>query len=233
MGHWTQALQPVLNLFLQSSCPLCQRSAHREFCDACWRQIQRCQISEPQQLWQGSLPVFAWGVYEGALKRSIAALKYNNQPQLARPLGYELAQAWMTTIAPRQPITVVPIPMHADKQQQRGYNQADLLAAAFCQATGLLLQKQGLARVRSTTAQFGLSIAAREQNLASAFELGKDFIRRPPSGAVLLLDDIYTTGATVRAAASSLQQHQIPVLGVAAIAKPVAGGAIGNSQAHR
>jgi ComF family protein len=180
-------------------------------------------MSAPQQNWQGTLPVCAWGVYGGALKRAIAALKYDNQPQLAQPLGQWLGQTWNTlSLAPRQRLTVVPIPLHAAKQRQRGYNQADLLAVAFSQVTGIRV-RSGLTRSRATAAQFGLSLAARADNLIDAFQLSQSFLRHPPAGSVLLLDDIYTTGATVNAAAAVLQQHQVAVCGVVAVAKPIKG----------
>lgn len=109
--------------------------------------------------------------------------------------------------------------MHADKQRQRGFNQAELLARSFCQVTGLPLLAQGLVRNRTTEAQFHLSRSDREQNLANAFQIGKDLLHRPPGCSVLLLDDIYTTGATARAAAQALHQRQISVYGMVAVAK--------------
>jgi ComF family protein len=206
-----------LNLFLQSNCPLCQRPTEAELCPYCQRQLLSCQLNHPCQLWEGEIPAFAWGSYRGALKRAIAALKYDNRPQLAQPLGRWLGEAWLKSkIAAKTPkLTVVPIPLHATKLQKRGYNQAELLARSFCSFTGLRLQSQGLKRVRSTEAQFGLSIAQREQNLANAFK-----IDRPPTSPVLLLDDIYTTGATARSAAQVLHQSGILVYGLVAIAVP-------------
>jgi len=164
------------------------------------------------------LPVFSWGSYGGALKRAIAALKYDNQPQLARPLGQWLAQAWRSSLRSHLPLMVVPIPLHQERQKQRGYNQAALLAHSFCQLTRLPLRCYGLERVEKTQAQFGLSIAEREQNLAQAFNLGKDFLRQHPAHPVLLLDDIYTTGATARSAATVLQHSGIPVYGIVTLA---------------
>jgi len=162
--------------------------------------------------------LFAWGAYGGALKRVIAGLKYDNQPQLARPLGQWLAEAWLaSTLSPLQ-LTVVPIPLHPDKQKVRGYNQAALLAQSFCDVTRLSLRCRGLERSQSTEAQFGLSIAEREQNLAQAFCLGKDFLQRSPTQAVLLLDDIYTTGATARAALKTLRRSRIQVQGIVTLA---------------
>jgi ComF family protein len=217
----------LLDWLLQKPCPLCDRLTPSDLCRDCWKQVERCQLSRSAHLSSGSgrsinspgdLPVLAWGTYEGALKRTIAVLKYQNQPQLARPLGDRLAQAWMSASPNSKPLAVVPIPLHAEKQQQRGFNQAERLAEAFCDRTGFSLQREGLIRVRSTEAQFRLDAAARQQNLSNAFQIGR-FTRSAPS-KILLLDDIYTTGATARAAVQALhQQPGVEVLGIAVIAR--------------
>jgi ComF family protein len=212
-------LQRFLNLFLQTNCPLCQRPTAREFCQDCDRQLQRCQLPPPHQFGQGDLPVFVWGNYAGALKRAIAALKYEQQPQLATPLGHWLGQAWLKSSASKslkKPL-VVPIPLHSTKLKQRGYNQAELLAQSFCQITGLKMQP-GLERIRATEAQFNLSPAERSQNLVNAFKVHPQLQRRIGTNPVLLLDDIYTTGATANAATQTLHQQGIVVCGLVAIA---------------
>lgn len=218
MQRWIQSFKHLLNLFLESDCPLCQRPTSQELCRYCTRQLQRCQIHQSSWRQKEPLPVFAWGMYGGALKRAMAALKYQNQPQLARPLGYLLAQAWLNSQLACEPLVVVPIPLHANKQKQRGYNQAALLAQSFCDVTGLQLQQLGLERIRETKSQFGLSVSEREKNLATAFQLGSGFRQQYPDSPVLLLDDIFTTGATARAAVQTLSQSRIQVYGLVALA---------------
>lgn len=232
MGNWTENLKGwLLNLFLESKCPLCQRSTPVEFCQDCQRQLQLCQITNPKKLWNGDLPVFAWGVYGGVLKRALAALKYENKTQIAQPLGYWLGENWIkSSLATATNLTVVPIPLHAKKQQERGYNQADLLAESFCRITGLSLQRHGLERWRETKPQFGLSAAERKQNLTGAFGLGKAFRDRRPDSAILLLDDIYTSGETAREAANTLRQHDIGVHGIVAIATSKQGVSSANTK---
>ena len=217
MHNLTPQFKSLLNLFLKSGCLCCQRPTTTELCQDCTRQLQSCQLSDRSNQWRGKLPVFAWGVYGGTLKRAIASLKYDNQPQVAQILGSWLAQAWLSSLVTNKALIVVPIPLHADKQRQRGYNQAALLAQSFCQVTGLRLQQQGLERQRETQAQFRLSASEREQNLARAFRLGAGF-RLCPTQPVLLLDDIYTTGATARSAAQVLQNAGISVFGMVAVA---------------
>ncbi len=213
-----QSLTPLLNLFLKTNCPLCERVAEGVFCRDCLRRVQHCQVKDVSRFWQKPLPIFPWGIYGGALKQAIAALKYDKQRAVARPLGQELGQAWLKAAIASPPLTVIPIPLHADKQAQRGFNQAALLADAFCQVSRLPMCPEGLVRVRATEAQFRLSGGARMKNLADAFQVSNRLVRRPPRGSVLLLDDIFTTGATVQVAAQCLRQQQIDVFGVVAIA---------------
>jgi ComF family protein len=215
------AIKSLLNLFLQSHCSLCQRSTSGELCEYCERQLQKCHLQDPNTLWKEPLPVFSWGVYGGSLKRAIAVMKYENQPQIARPLGQWLGEAWLLNSPRRnQKLVVVPIPLHASKQKQRGYNQAALLAQSFCQTTGLKFKLNGLERVRETKAQFGLSVSEREKNLAAAFVVGPEFRDRHPDFPVLLVDDIYT-GATATAAVQTLSNWGIAVSGLVALATAI------------
>lgn len=215
---WGWSWRRSLSLFVESACPLCQRSTPQTFCLDCHRQLQRCQVAPIGWSKAGDLSVFSWGHYEGGLKRAIAQLKYHNQPHLAEPLGQWMAQAWQQTNRGTGAI-VVPIPMHDHKKQQRGFNQAELLAKNFCALTRLPLEVNGLERIRATEAQFGLSQSERQQNLKDAFCLGPSFLNRRPTKPVLLLDDIYTTGTTVQSAAQTLQKQGIQVQGVVVLAK--------------
>jgi len=221
MLTWTKNLKGLLNLFLESNCPLCQRQTSQEFCQYCVKQLHSCHLAEPNSRWQESIPVFAWGMYSGSLKRAIAAMKYENHPQIARPLGQWLGEAWLNSPQRNRRLIVVPIPLHSGKLKKRGYNQAALIAESFCQTTGLKLKQNGLARVRDTEAQFGLSALEREKNLAEAFALGKQFSHYRPNVPVLLIDDIYTTGATAKSAVQVLHQCGIAVEGLAALATAV------------
>ncbi len=215
MTNLNNHFKSFLNLFLQSHCPLCQRPSHSEFCSSCTKQLQKCQLNDPFVSEQ--IPVFAWGSYGGILKRALAVLKYNNCPQVARPLGEWLGEFWLEK-SPyyTKNIVVVPIPLHPSKQKTRGFNQAELIAKSFCETTGFKLKVKGLQRVRETQAQHSLSVKERESNLGGAFELGQGLQRY--SNSVLLIDDIYTTGATARSAATTLANSGITVIGLATIA---------------
>lgn len=231
LSGFMRPVSKLLDLWLESPCPLCQRSAANILCQTCQ---QRAQTYQHPQLLQSqphtNLAVFAWGDYRGDIQRMMRLLKYENQSKLGTLMGHWLAQAWLTqrpildllqsknsTVPMPTPI-IVPIPLHHNKLQQRGYNQAELIAQEFCRITQLRLVNQGLERIRDTQPQFSLSAQARTQNLNQAFHV-TDALRKYSTSPILLLDDIHTTGATAHSAAQILRQAGFNVLGIIAIAK--------------
>ena len=125
---WRKILKPFLNIFLKPKCPLCQRSADREFCQYCEKQVWHCQFPSGGEIFSGEVPVFIWGQYKDSLKQAIAAMKYKDNPQIARPLAYWLADRWLASpVVTLDKVVVIPIPMHKKKQRERGFNQAELL----------------------------------------------------------------------------------------------------------
>ncbi|ACK72127.1 conserved hypothetical protein [Gloeothece citriformis PCC 7424] len=214
-------LKSLLSLFLKPNCSLCDRSADDILCKDCQRQIKSCQFKNPRQFWQGEHPLFAWGEYGGQLKRAIATLKYDKHPELGTYLGQWIGETWIKlppSFSPKK-ISVVPIPIHAEKLKQRGFNQADLIAEGFSHMTGYPLIKNGLERIKKTEAMFGLNPTEREKNIKNAFKIGQG-LQKPSSLPVLLLDDIYTSGQTVKEAAKTLRSHGVQVLGVVALSTP-------------
>lgn len=208
--------QELLSVFLKSRCPLCDRTTEKTICTYCQNKLKSYQLEKSDRFWRDNLPLFAWGKYDGQLKQAIAKLKYDGQPEIGRVLGRWLGQAWLnSSVLKPQKITVIPIPLHREKLRTRGFNQAEMIARGFCQETGYSLQANGLIRQRNTKAMFELKPSQRAKNLQNAFAIGKNI----PRSSILLLDDIYTAGTTVKEATKVLRQHRIQVYGVVVTAK--------------
>jgi ComF family protein len=182
--------------------------------------VKSYQFKNLRQFWQGDLPLLAWGKYDGKLKQAIAALKYNKHPQIGELFGYWLGETWqdLGLIKPNINPIVIPIPLHGDKQKERGFNQAEMIAKGFCQITKYPLKVKGLTRIRATEAMFGLNPQQRQENIKQAFELDLSWQKHPPQTPILLIDDIYTTGTTAKEVTKLLQNKGIKVLGIAVIA---------------
>jgi ComF family protein len=215
---WANGLRQRLRFVIQAQCTLCDRPSSQVFCQDCTRRLQACRY--PASVIQISKlpPLYSWGHYEGALKQSLARLKYSSCPLVAEPLGQWLAQLWLDVGALEGSLVAVPIPLHGDRQQQRGYNQAELIARSFCEVTGMPLQANGLTRTQSTTAQHGLSRQARYQNLRNVFQVGVALKKHSKQKNIVLVDDIFTTGATLKSAADILQQEGFRVAALLTVA---------------
>lgn len=142
---------------------------------------------------------YAYGSYEGSLRDLIHLYKYAKVESLSQPLSRLLIQA----IPLNENFDVIqPMPMHWRKQWQRGFNQAELIAEPVARRYGLKLANN-LCRKRYTAAQAGLDERQRRLNLRDSFRL-----RRPDEirgRRILLIDDVFTTGSTLRAATGVLK----------------------------
>lgn len=134
-------------------------------------------------------------LYEGVARDLVTSLKYEGQRALA-PLMAELAvPAFRQALAERPGALVTWMPAHRTTTRQRGYNQAEVLARALCALTGATLVDPPVRKVRRTRHQRGLDREGRRRNLRGAFD-PLPAVSTERAKEVLLVDDVYTTGAT-------------------------------------
>jgi ComF family protein len=144
-------------------------------------------------------------VYGGAVARAIARMKYESRPDLARPLGDLLWRALEPHAASLRGAIVIPVPLHPSRLAERGFNQSALLARPTAQHLATPFAPRALERTRETRQQATLERAARVGNVAGAFAVRRGRASALVRGrAVLLIDDVMTTGATLDACARAL-----------------------------
>lgn len=139
--------------------------------------------------------------FAGVVRRSLHALKYGGERRLARPLGEAVAARWAH--ANGGGTLLVPVPVHATRRRERGYDQAELIAGAAAERLGVPMAV-AVERVRATAAQYRLDRRHRASNVADAFTVRPPEARRVRGQQVVLVDDIVTTGATLQACAAAL-----------------------------
>jgi ComF family protein len=145
------------------------------------------------------------GVYGGALKEVILLFKYRRYAPLSRPL----ARFASASLASDEPLwqgadALVPVPLHPSRRRERGFNQARLLARDLARLRGLRVLDGCLAKVRNAPPQAGLRAADRERNVVRAYA-----VRHPDrvrGRTLILIDDVTTTGATIRECARALRR---------------------------
>jgi len=207
----------LLHLLLPPACPLCgtelAAASPAGFCPGCVAGIRpltspccpRCALpygteDGSDHLCESCLrsePPFqrvaALGLYEETLRRAVQRFKYEGTIILDRPLGGLLAEVVERDRTIRADL-LIPVPLHRSRLQERTYNQALLLARVLGRRWRLPVPPRLLVRIRPTPPQQGLKAEVRRQNLQGAFALQ----RRLNGERVLLIDDVMTTGATVR-----------------------------------
>jgi ComF family protein len=139
--------------------------------------------------------------FGGILQEAIHHLKYRGHTALAKPLGGLMAAYWQQH--PMSADVIVPVPLHADRLRERGYNQAALLAHELARQARLAVDEQTLVRKRATTSQVKLDAKQRKENVHEAFCCSDGSLA---GKRVLLVDDVCTTGATLEACAIALQE---------------------------
>jgi ComF family protein len=156
----------------------------------------------------------AWGCYQGSLERVLHAFKFKRHDFFADPLA-ELVERMLRTRGDLDFDAVVPVPMHRAKVRRRGYNQAELLARALAKRIGIRCEPALLTKTRDLDAQSKLARSARAANVHGAFLASKHVTAQ----RILLVDDVCTTGATIRAGASELVRAGAERVAAAVVAK--------------
>jgi ComF family protein len=158
--------------------------------------------------------------YDGAIKAAIRALKYDGERAVGRVLAdllvAHLPGDWVGRVT-----AVTAVPLHPSRQRDRGFNQAEMLAQPVARALAVPYWCRALVRRRQESAQAGLDARARRLNVVGAF----DASRVPEASTVLLVDDVFSTGATADACAAALKRAGASAVVVQTLARAVLGRA--------
>ncbi len=199
-----QLLTDILEILYPTCCPGCGEVTSPEtvWCETCLRHVW-----DPRLL-NSSFTDHLHGCYtlcnyEGAVRKCLIQLKYNGKRSRGK-VFYPLLSRFPYWDRLECCDLVIPVPLSKKKQKDRGYNQTDLLFESWMKAHGWKYLPQGLVRFRNTHTQSLLSKQDRYENIKGAFHInhGVDVQGK----TILVVDDIYTTGATLEAVAHELKQ---------------------------
>jgi ComF family protein len=223
-GGVRSVLLTALDLLLPASCAVCERSLNRNerglVCGACWARVPplpapRCErCGHPTYAdrcrWCGVLPPFVraarsvcWAVGPVGLG-IVHALKYGGWYRVADEMGRRMARLDWPLDVIEERAAIVPVPLSAKRERERGYNQSDELARSVGACWKVPVWRDVLVRARHTETQTRLTPGDRLRNVSGAFQVRLSAREVLRGAHVVLVDDVVTTAATLNACAATL-----------------------------
>lgn len=196
----------LYDLIFHEKCPVCSKSSYWKyapFCLSCWLSINPLESFKitaggfQRDFWIYVDSLYSFAVYDGIIKEAIHYFKYQKIKRLGKHLGRLLSK-----ISPPQIDVLVPVPLHIKKLRQREFNQSAILAHELSKSWNIPLILDSLIKVKHTKDQAMLESDERKDNLKNAFVAIKDMTDLK----IGLVDDVVTTGSTLRECAKVLKR---------------------------
>lgn len=194
---------------IERACPRCALPMPP---DPSFAECAHCRADPPP--WEACRAPFR---YDFPLAGLVHELKYDGRLAIARVLGTLLGRAVARDPDSRGAELLLPVPLHPDRLVERGFNQSVEIARWAAREVNVRCRATALRRIRPTPAQVGLPFAARVENLRGAFAL-TDI---PEACRVVIVDDVMTTGSTVREIAWALRRAGVPRVDVWCVARTI------------
>jgi ComF family protein len=193
-------LDSLVRFFYPGACPACSAPSDRDhLCAECARQVPLASaVAVPEVL--ARFPTIVACRHAGVVRELILKLKFGRDPHPATALGALLGDVLVSSAFARDADAIVPIPLSRSRARRRGFNQADLIASAVGRRLGVPLLPGILRRPVHRPPQADLGPTERGRNVRGVFRAGEGGFGR----AVLLLDDVITTGHTMAEAANTI-----------------------------
>jgi len=195
-------------------------------CPRCWTPLPWDREPSPTcdscRAWPASVRAVRSAYSMGDVpRRLVHALKYRGWEAAAAPMAARMARMAFPEDVEREAALVVPVPTGTARRRERGYNQAELLARALAAATGRAHDPRLLVRTRATATQTALHPGERRANVARAFAVPAGLAAELRGEHVIVVDDVWTTGATALACVQALLEAGARIASVATFARVV------------
>lgn len=192
----------LLDLLYPPRCGGCNEAGAGWWCPSCAAKVHRLEPANSLRAItltnDGTLDVISAAVFAPPLREGIHRFKYESQPQLAEAFGTLMSEAWRASGLHSD--ALVPVPLHASRRRERGYNQSELLARVISRHSQVPMHNW-LKRIRHTEQQAHLGAHERVANVKDAFVAGSSVNGKQ----IALVDDVLTTGATLAECAAALK----------------------------
>ncbi len=196
-------LKKLPDWIYKKKCYICGSSKENsKICSCCLKKINYLPYKEINCI--SKTKIYSCSFYEKTIQKMIRGIKYHNQKELSFYLAKILYKYWINLSLKNDSYVVIAVPLFEERLKKRKYNHMELIARDFCELTNFEYDFNSLKRIKNTKPQYDLTKKQREKNLKDAFCFTFDGLKNKN---ILLIDDISTTGATLKEIIKEIQKN--------------------------
>lgn len=208
-------IEKILNIIFPTCCGICKRLYKTWLCPKCYYNLKKeCKYIK---LEKENFYIYCIGKYEKNIRKLILRFKFKENAYLARTFAEIISKNKEFIHNIKQYDYIVPVPMYIENKNIRGYNQTELLAKRIKESLGIDYIQDALIKAKQNKKQSSLSEKERAENVKDVYRLQNS--EKLKNKKILLLDDIYTTGSTIKACREELVKSEADKIDVLVLAK--------------
>ena len=204
-------IETILDFIFPTKCGICNKIGKEYICENCYKEIKKYMYINTNS------DIFYMLKYKEIVRDRMIAFKFNDNPYLYHMFCDIFVKNKIGCDFVKKYDIIIPIPMHKNKKTKRGYNQSELFAKGISKALKIPVSVNSLIKQRDTLMQSSLGKNERTKNVQNAYEIKN--MEKINNKNILLVDDIYTTGATINECKRIIMRAGATKVGVLIIAK--------------
>lgn len=206
-------INKILKIIFPKTCVLCDKIYKNWICPSCYQSIKK-EIKMMQIKYKKS-NIYFMSFYEGKIRKLLLEYKFKDKAYISNFFTEIMEKDKKFQKQLKNYDYIIAVPMYYIKQKERGYNQAELLAEKIQEKFETRYLKNCLVKIKNNKKQSTLTEKERKENVKNVYKLEKDIFQK----RILLIDDIYTTGSTVKACIKELKKGKPKTIDIFVIAK--------------
>ncbi len=218
------SLQYLTQLIYPNTCAVCNKVCNAPICNNCMHKIRKKMLNERKIYLQTKERFIDEHIYlfryKGEIQELITKYKFKEKSYLYKAFSYLIQNNEKIIRIIKKYDYIIPIPIHSKRKKYRGYNQSELIIRDLCKNKNTIkYYNKILVKTKNIKPQSSLNKEERYKNIQGAYEINQNAKQLTTGKAILLFDDIYTTGSTANEAGKILKQNGAEKVGILTIAK--------------
>lgn len=212
-------LEKILEYIFLPSCGICSKLGEGYLCKNCGKEIRRYLINLEKSDKNENIRIKKFFVlkYDGIVRKNIIKYKFNDKPYLYKMFSKIILEDKKACEFIKSYDIIIPVPVHKARKSKRGYNQSELIAKEISKELKIKTYSDVLIKINNNKVQSTLNKNERKENVKNAYKIINE--QKINNKNIIIFDDIYTTGSTIKECIKTLKKSNVNKIGVLILAK--------------